>query len=246
MARLKATEAQLVQSEKMNALGSLSAGLLHEINNPLNFTLTAVQVAQELLDGRHGEVDEVLRDIKDGMMRISDIVTGLRTFAYPDRGEASDEFEVAEALDTALRFTAHQCEGVAIERDFAEGAPIRCSKTHVVQVFVNLVSNSLKAVEEIRGDRKPIIKVASRREGCRLVVQVRDNGVGVEQDNLPRVFDPFFTTSEVGKGMGLGLSICHTIIVNQGGTMKAESRLNEGTTMTYDNPLAKDDTSHAA
>ena len=246
MARLKATEAQLVQSEKMNALGSLSAGLLHEINNPLNFTLTAVQVAQELSDSNSDPIDEMLRDIKDGMVRISDIVTSLRTFAYPDRGERVDVFELKEAVDTALRFTAHQCDGVNIRRDFAESAPVRCSKTHVVQVFVNLISNSLKAVENVRNDREPTITIGSKPNGRRLVVQVHDNGVGVEQERLSRVFDPFYTTSEVGKGMGLGLSICHTIITNQGGTMKAESRVNEGTTMTFDLPLATDDSSHAA
>ena len=107
LAKLQETEVQLVQSEKMNALGKLSAGLLHEVNNPLNFTFMALQVAQQEA-GDNADLKETLADIQQGMARIRGVISDLRSFAYPSRLNDAEPFHIAESLTTALRLTAHE------------------------------------------------------------------------------------------------------------------------------------------
>ncbi len=236
--RLKATEAQLIQSEKINALGSLSAGLLHEINNPLNFAMTAVQLLQQTADRADEDLQDTLQDIDQGMQRIRDIVSDLRAFAYPQHEVGQERFDVCDALKTAMRFTAHLHNGHHIEEDLAPRSQVVGSKSHISQVLVNLLTNAIYAVESVRDRRTPQIRVSSRRNENKLSIQVWDNGQGVKPEDLSRVFDPFFTTKEVGQGMGLGLSICHTIVHNHRGTIRISSDQERGTHVTFELPLA--------
>ena len=204
--RLQSTEAQLIQSEKMNALGSLAAGLLHEINNPLNYTITAVQLLQDALDHEptfDDDARETIQDIDQGMKRIRDIVTDLRAFAYPQEGQKREPFEVADALEIAMRFTAHLRNGIQIESDLESSCPVIGSKSQFSQVLVNILVNALHAVEQVTDRREPQIQVRCLREGAHLVMRIRDNGVGIDPESLSRIFDPFFTTRQVGQGMGL-------------------------------------------
>jgi signal transduction histidine kinase len=239
LARLRSTEAQLVQSEKMNALGSLAAGLLHEINNPLNYTLMAVQSVKMSADPNDKDLAETVVDIEDGMKRIRDIVSDLRAFAYPEQMDKQEPFEIQDAVKTALRFTAQELSGVEIESDLVNGVRVVGSRTHVTQVLVNLVTNAAHAVESVRQQRPPKIRIAAESQNGRLYVRVRDNGVGIEPKLLSRIFDPFFTTRDVGQGTGLGLSICHTIIQNHGGRIEARSETGNWTELTFDLPLYK-------
>lgn len=236
LARLRTTEAQLVQSEKMNALGSLAAGLLHEINNPLNYTLMAVQsLKMTAVDDE--EITETIVDIEDGMKRIRDITTDLRSFAYPEQNSKQEPFEIREAVDTALRFTARELSDVQVESELANGHRVVGSRTHVTQVLVNLVTNAAHAVESVRNTRTPKIKIAAESQNGRMYVRVRDNGQGISPDVQPHIFDPFFTTRDVGQGTGLGLSICHTIIRNHGGSISVSSEPGNWTELTFDLPL---------
>lgn len=235
--RLRSTEAQLVQSEKINALGNLAAGLLHEINNPLNYTLTALQFARALVSDAESELMETLDDIHEGMSRIGSIVTDLRTFAYPSKEGAQERFGVETALATAVQLTSHELKDVAVRRNLEEAPPVVGSQTQVSHVFINLLANAAKALRAIPPDRKPEIEVSSRWLNGRLYVHVRDNGIGIQKDELPKIFDPFFTTREVGEGMGLGLSICYTIVKNHGGSITATSEAGQGTEITFDLPV---------
>ena len=237
LARLRSTEAQLVQSEKINALGSLAAGLLHEINNPLNYTLTALQLAQVLVSNADSDLKEILDDIHEGMTRIGNIVTDLRTFAYPSKEGTQERFGVDAALATAVQLTSHELKDVTVKRNLAEAPPVVGSQTQVSHVFMNLLVNAAKAVRTLPADRTPEIAVSSQRVNGRLYVRVRDNGIGIQKDELPRIFDPFFTTREVGDGMGLGLSICHTIVKNHGGSITATSEEGQGTEIVFDLPV---------
>jgi C4-dicarboxylate-specific signal transduction histidine kinase len=237
LARLRSTEAQLVQSEKINALGSLAAGLLHEINNPLNYTLTALQLAQVLVSNADSDLKEILDDIHEGMTRIGNIVTDLRTFAYPSKEGTQERFGVDAALATAVQLTSHELKDVTVKRNLAEAPPVVGSQTQVSHVFMNLLVNAAKAVRTLPADRMPEIAVSSQRVNGRLYVRVRDNGIGIQKDELPRIFDPFFTTREVGDGMGLGLSICHTIVKNHGGSITATSEEGHGTEIVFDLPV---------
>jgi len=242
LTELRKTQAQLIQSEKLNAMGSLSAGLLHEVNNPLNYAITALQLVQ--MDPAVEE-DEILKDtvadVDEGMQRIRTIVSDLRAFAYPSEMEKQLPFNFAAAVEKALRFTAGDTKEIDIERELVEDDEVLGSQTHVVQVLLNLVTNAARAIDGVKEQRRGRIRIRSEVRGQRLQIWVEDNGVGMDQETLKQVFDPFFTTRDVGEGMGMGLSICHTIIGNHGGTLEAESELGKGSRFRFDLPLAAAD-----
>jgi signal transduction histidine kinase len=240
--RLKETEAQLVQSEKMNAMGNLSAGLIHEINNPLNFTLTALQMAMKEAGNSIPDLKETLEDIGEGMTRIRDIVSDLRTFVHPSGEMRLQPFILAEAFQTALHLVSHELKDLQVINLVQNGMVIG-SKNQIIQVVVNLLVNSAQALRSRFGNGgcTPQIRISSARENQRLVIKVWDNGIGISPKIVSKVFDPFFTTRDVGEGMGLGLSICHTIIVNHRGKITIDSREGEWTEVTFDLPLAEEE-----
>ena len=237
---LKETESQLVQSEKMNALGGLAAGLLHEINNPLNYTLTAMQLAQQSVPKENADLHEMLSDMSHGMTRIRDIITDLRTFAYPTTSEKHDRFDMTEALESALRLVSHEAQNVEVVSSVPKGTLVSGSKSQVVQVLVNLLVNSCKALRGIK-DLRGRIAIAAREEHRRVFVSVSDNGCGISEAALPKIFDPFYTTRPVGEGMGLGLSICHAIIKKHGGAMTVRSTEGQSTEITFDLPAGNEE-----
>jgi signal transduction histidine kinase len=236
---LRETEAQLIQSEKVNALGTLSAGLLHEINNPLNFTLTAVQVAKGDIDENDANMREMLDDIEQGMQRIRNIVSDLRSFAYPERAADRGRFSFQKALDVALRLCAHELKDCKVEQDVPADLQIEGAENQVVQVLINLLTNSAKATAATSGKRPREIKLSAcdRNDGVR--IRVHDNGVGIAKKALHNVFDPFYTTGEPGQGMGLGLSICHTIIKSHAGEISIDSCEGHWTEVSVDLPFAR-------
>jgi signal transduction histidine kinase len=235
--RLRATEAQLIQSEKMNALGSLAGGLLHEINNPLNHTMMALEVAKMSAAPDDADLNETLDDIDAGMKRIGEIINDLRAFAYPEEMGVQIPFDIREAIETSLRFTASELEDVEVVRQETNGDWVIGSRTHVTQVLVNMLLNASHAVQSVRGVRHPRVRISAEREGSRLQVQVWDNGNGIDSEKINRIFDPFFTTREVGEGTGLGLSICHTIVNSHGGTIQVKSEKGSWTQFTFDLPI---------
>ena len=236
---LEATQAQLIQSEKLNALGSLSAGLLHEINNPLNYSLTALQLLGSDPSIQGDELmREIVGDIQEGMDRIRTIVSDLRAFAYPTEAEKQGAFDLNEAVEAALRFTAHEVKGIEVIQGLPAPAMVLGSKSHLTQVLINLLANAAKAIGAVTDGRAGSIRIEGEEREGRLWVRVSDNGVGMDEQTLGRIFDPFFTTRDVGEGMGLGLSICHTIVSNHQGRLTATSRLGEGTELTFDLVIA--------
>lgn len=244
---LARTQTQLIHSEKLNALGSLAAGLLHEINNPLNYALTALQLLRRDAAGKGNELmQEVLADIDEGMQRVRDIVTDLRAFAYPSKGGQHSPFDLREAVESARRFTSYELREVDVTLDLPEETRVVGAKNHITQVLVNLLTNAVHAIKEVGNGHRGEIRVRGVIQDQRLAVSVADNGAGMDEKTIGRVFDPFFTTRDVGEGMGLGLSICHTIVSNHGGRISVESRRGEGTEMIFDLPLAGDGEVHAS
>jgi len=236
--RLKATEVQLVQSEKMNALGKLSAGLLHEVNNPLNYTFMALEAAQQDA-AENPAMKETLDDIQQGMTRIRSVISDLRSFAYPTKLESLEAFTLDDAFATALRLTAHEIMNVNVERVGLD-MKARGSKTQIVHVFMNLLVNAGHALQKKVAGRTPNITIATSRKDGKVVVSVKDNGTGVKKADLPRLFEPFFTTKRIGEGTGLGLSICQTIISNHGGNMGVNSEEGQWTEVTFELPAAEE------
>ncbi|MBA1145740.1 response regulator [Ectothiorhodospiraceae bacterium WFHF3C12] len=245
LTELTETQNKLVHSEKLNALGRLSAGLLHEINNPLNYTLTALEMAKiDPAVEENEELRDTLGDIDDGMQRIRNIVKELRAFAYPSKGEQGT-FDIGEAIDGALQIMAHESRGVHIDNQVERGWQVTGSRNHVTQVLVNLLSNALKAVHSVTDSREGELRIRGQVERGRVYISVRDNGTGIPQQALAQIFDPFYTTRDVGEGMGMGLSICQTIIRNHGGELLARSEEDSWTEFTFDLALAESESEQA-
>ncbi|QBE67537.1 sensor histidine kinase [Pseudoduganella lutea] len=229
---------QMLQQEKMAALGTLSAGLLHEVNNPVNFCLMAIEVAREEPAAKGSPMLlECLEDAREGMLRVQYIVSDLKTFAYRNEHVDGSTFLLERALDAAVRLVSHETKGIAIRRDLAGETLVRGDEAAIVGVLINLLSNAALALRK-GPTPAPEILIASREEGERLRVTVRDNGPGIAPENLQRVVEPFFTTREVGQGLGLGLSISYSVIERHGGHLAAESQPGEWTRFSFDLPRA--------
>ena len=233
--KLQNTEVQLVQSEKMNALGKLSAGLLHEVNNPLNFTFMALQLAKKQVKNDPDAL-ETINDINEGMVRIRTVISDLRAFAHPTEANNTEPFPLVDALTTALRLTAHELGNITVDQSGVQGVA-RGAKTQVVHVLMNLLINSAYALRKKPTELKPTITISAEVVSDRLQVKVRDNGTGVDPEHLKRLFDPFFTTKPPGEGTGLGLSICHTIVSNHDGKLNVSSEPGHWTQFEFDLPL---------
>jgi signal transduction histidine kinase len=238
---LKATETQLVQSEKVASLGRLSAGIIHEINNPLNFAATGLYVlknqGERLAKEEPQEFTEVLRDIEDGVTRVKNIVSDLRTFTHPD-AERHDVVQLTDVITAALRLLSTEWkEKVQIDQAVPSDLMCRANKNKLTQVFVNLIQNALDALKnKPPGVEPPIIRIAGQRQGNKVVISIRDNGEGIEPQNVAKIFDPFFTTRDVGKGMGLGLSICYRIIQELQGDVSVMSERGKFCEFTVELP----------
>ncbi|MGH7951846.1 MAG: ATP-binding protein [Limisphaerales bacterium] len=240
--QIKDTETQLVQSEKLASLGRLSAGIIHEINNPLNFTLTGLFVLRNkskmLAPERRAEYDEVLNDMEEGLKRVRNIVSDLRTFTHPGGG-AGELVDVADAVAASLRFLAGEWKDKAeIKQNLPPNQFLWANRNKLIHVLVNLLQNSIDALAEKKFEASdaPTIWIEGRVEGDRSLIVVRDNGPGIDQKLTDKIFDPFFTTKEVGKGMGLGLSICYRIVHGYGGQISVKSERGKFCEFTLDFP----------
>ncbi|HLQ86722.1 MAG TPA: ATP-binding protein, partial [Salinisphaeraceae bacterium] len=234
VAELQQTRDRLIHSEKLNALGRLAAGLLHEINNPLNYTLTALEFAKnDPLVESEDDLKEILADIDGGMQRIRGIVKELRAFAYPTKGEQV-EFRLAETTDAALQMLVHETREFEIDNLVESDWIVIGSRNHITQVVINLLSNAFKALRSEALERQGRVTLSAHPKGERLVISVRDNGPGISATTMEHVFDPFYTTAEVGEGMGMGLSVCQTIIGNHGGELQVASKEGEWTEFSFD------------
>ena len=220
--QLKETEVQLVQAEKLASLGRMSAGIIHEINNPLNFATTGLFTLRNkhkhVAEEHRPEFAEILKDIEEGVKRVKNIVSDLRSFSHPNT-EMMEEVNVAEVVTTALRFLGNELKDrVQIHQQIPEDLMIEANKNKITQVLVNLLQNASDATKTKAYETEtPAISIEGRLEDGRTVVAIRDNGPGIAPANVDKIFDPFFTTKDVGEGMGLGLSICYRIVEECGG-----------------------------
>ncbi|MGA9778919.1 MAG: ATP-binding protein [Verrucomicrobiia bacterium] len=228
--QLKETESQLVQSEKLSSLGRMSAGIIHEINNPLNFATTGLfalrNKCKQLTPEDRREYEEILGDIEEGMKRVRNIVSDLRMFTHPEAGP-SEPVDVSEAVNTSLRFLAGEWKDkVRVELKVVPTQTVLANRNKLIHVLVNLLQNSLDAMRQKKFENEtPTISIQGRMEGDRSLIVVRDNGLGIERKHLDKIFDPFFTTKDVGEGMGLGLSICHRIVKGFDGHISVNSEV---------------------
>ncbi|MDO8887353.1 sensor histidine kinase [Hydrogenophaga sp.] len=235
--QLAEVKGQLIQREKMAAIGTLSAGLLHELNNPVNYSLMAIDMGLTC-PGVEGDamLKESLGDAREGMQRIQNIVSDLKTFAYQKPGQdAQRPFLLGNALRSALRLAGYELKGIDVPVELPQDTHVLGDEPAIIGVLINLLSNAAHALQAAKREQ-PRIAVTVVPRGQRLFVSVRDNGTGIAPENLGRVFEPFFTTRDVGAGLGLGLSVSYGIVQRHGGTLAVESELGAWTEFTFDLP----------
>jgi signal transduction histidine kinase len=226
--QLKETEVQLVHSEKLASLGRMSAGIIHEINNPLNYAKTGLYVLRNIIDSPSTDEKEasleVLQDIQEGIDRIDRIVSDLRIFTHPNVTQI-ERIQVAELVTSALRLLSHELHNkAAVENEISSDQTIWANRNQVTQVLVNLLQNAVYALaKKASTEKPPTIWLRALQDYEHSLVIVRDNGEGISPENLPKIFDPFFTSKDVGEGMGLGLSICYRIMQQHGGSIEVRS-----------------------
>jgi PAS domain S-box-containing protein len=236
-AALKHSEARLIDADRLASLGTLAAGVAHEINNPLSYVLLNLDLVLRELDARALGADAVvpcsdlvtrLREARRGVDRVRVIVQDLKAFSRVDT-ERRGPVDVRRVLDETLEVAANEIRHRArLAREFADVPLVEANASRLGQVFLNLLLNAVQAIAEGDVEHNQITVSVSAGEGGRVVVAVRDTGAGIPEDILTRVFEPFFTTKPSGFGTGLGLSICHGIVTSLGGEITVESRIGDG------------------
>jgi len=227
--QISETESMLVQNEKLASLGRLSAGLIHEINNPLNYARQGLHLlgrsTKSLPENERADFAEVLTDVEEGVNRVIQIISDLRGFTR-NTHELGHAFELKPTVETGLRFFSHIWkDGVQRVVDIPAGLEIRGDSNQFVQVFINLVQNALDAMrsKEFPVAETPCIAITGSARNNKIIFSLKDNGPGIPLEIRNKIFDPFFTTKDVGQGMGLGLSICNRIIAEHGGRIQVRS-----------------------
>ncbi len=243
--QIKETESMLVQNEKLAALGRLSAGLIHEINNPLNYARQGLHVlsksAKHLPEPEQPDFHETLKDIEDGITRVAQIISDLRGFTRETK-DFNAFFDLKAVVDTGLRFFSHVWKsGMQREVEVPPGLEIRGDANQFTQVFINLVQNAIDAMEGKTYPEgvQPCIRIHGEKRRDKVVFTLRDNGPGIPATIRDKIFDPFFTTKDVGKGMGQGLSICNRIISDHGGRVEVRSEPGQFTEFILEFPSAE-------
>ena len=250
-----AAEMQLVQSEKLASLGRFSAGLMHDVLNPLNYartgTFTLRKKVRLLPPELKAEFEAILTDVEDGLKRVDNIVSDLRTFTHPG-GQTAEDTDVAEVLSMALRFVSSEIndKNVRVETIVAPGQKAWISRNHMILVLVNLMENAIDALEEKNFSKSEArrIRITGEVKNGRSYLRLRDNGPGIDPKHLSKVFDPFYTTKDVGKGTGLGLSICFGIMHGYSGDITVTSERGKFCEFVLDLPCGRENvilTDHA-
>jgi PAS domain S-box-containing protein len=222
---------RLSDSERLASVGTLAAGIAHEINNPLQFMVTNLEFAQQEIDELSGgspqgamkTLLEVIDETMDGARRVGRIVRGLQAFARPDPG-VDEVVALSGVLDAAIKLSRHELDHRAeLVLDTRTSAKVRGSETELTQVVVNLLVNAAQALDGSDADAGRIA-LRVEHDDTHVAIEIEDNGPGIAPADRPRIFDPFFTTKPVGVGTGLGLAICHGIVARHGGELSVESQ----------------------
>ncbi len=240
IAELEHHQEQLLQSGKIAAIGTLVAGIAHELNNPINNVVLSAEALKEDFAGlSEDEAQELIHDILVQSQRASEIVRNLLDFSRSEQ-RVSEPVDIHHIVRDSLKLVQNQVilSGVEIERDLPADLPIVHGDPKTLQqVFLNLFINAIQAMRD-----GGILKVRARTEdgGHWLKVEVADTGTGINPEDLPHIFEPFYTTKEVGRGTGLGLSVSYGIAQKHGGHIEVKSKKGEGSTFTVILPVEEE------
>jgi two-component system, NtrC family, sensor kinase len=253
--RLKETQVQLIQNEKMASLGQLVAGIAHEINNPLAFVVNNLFIVESGLDGLGPEMEAHLTEaslkklqrararlgeMREGLNRVKELVRDLRTFSRLDEAEFSN-VDVVETIEAVLTLLKHKMNGlIHVEKKYGPQRTLVCYAGRLHQVLMNLIGNAVDAVASRGGGKEGTIFIATSQTHESFVISVRDTGVGIPEAIRSKIFDPFFTTKPVGQGTGLGLAISYGIVQDHGGSIEVHSEEGVGAEFMIKIPLDLD------
>ena len=259
---LKAAQAQLVQSEKMASLGELTAGIAHEIQNPLNFVNNFSDVSTELVDEMNEEIDkgnledakQIAQDLKQNLEKINhhgkragDIVKGMLQHSRTSSGQ-KELTDINALADEYLRLAYHGLRAkdktfnAAMKTDYDENIGlIKIIPQDIGRVILNLITNAFYAVTERKKlspeGFEPVVSVSTKKTRDTIVLKVMDNGTGIPQTVVEKIFQPFFTTKPTGQGTGLGLSLSYDIVKVHGGELEVETKEGEGSEFIIQLPV---------
>ncbi len=234
--QLKENEVLMVRNEKLTALGRMSAGIIHEINNPLNYASVGIHTlatfTKALPAADQPDFTDILKDIREGVERVSQIVIDLRKFTREEATTMGDA-DLVEIITRARRMVSHQVgKDIAFNFTNPDNALICGNSNQLVQVFINFFQNSIDAIHQriaTNGGDPGRIDLAIDPAGEGWQVTIHDNGIGIPPEDLQKIFDPFFTSKDVGQGIGLGLSITHQILQSHQALIEVDSRPGEFT-----------------
>ncbi len=237
---LRAKQRQLIQSGKLAALGELSAGIAHEINQPLTaLSMGLENIAYDALTETVSPqtVNQKCASLLAHTERIKKIIAHVRIFSREQDHDLKERFDINECIDYALSLMTVQCHshGIRVRREMKSGLPPVLGNRYLFeQVIQNILSNARYALDRVDAARRPAdyiktITIATNQTGRMLRVEIEDNGIGILPRKLDRIFDPFYTTKPPQDGTGLGLSIAYGLVQDMNGSIQAESRLNEFT-----------------
>ena len=263
-------QSQLIQSSKLSAMGQMVAGITHEINTPLAyvkavFCLIRDQMAEMhsgrtsapdviadlrpaaadgLPDDQLGELNMLIDEGLHGLEEITNLIITMKNFSRLDKGRL-EYVDIEEALDGAALIARSEVKYIAdMVKDYGKIPKIHASGTQLKQVFLNLINNAAHAMADQPSRGRLTLRTRAESEDM-IRIEIEDSGTGIPPDDLPKIFDPFFTTKDVGKGTGMGLSICYRIIQTHGGSISARSQPGVGTTFVIILPhRAKADAEH--
>jgi PAS domain S-box-containing protein len=254
----KKLQSQLMVSDRMASVGTLAAGVAHEINNPLTAVMGNLDYVAEALGRREGgppaatsargsdawlleEIKGPLEDARDAAASVRLIVRDLKMFSHSPAREPKDRVDVKAVMESSLRMAWNEIRHRArLTKSYGDVPNVEVNEGRLGQVFLNLIVNAAQAVPEGHAQANEI-RVGTRLDGTRVVIEVSDTGTGISPEIVGRIFDAFFTTKGVGVGTGLGLAICHRIVTDMGGELTVESELGKGSTFRVVLPVAGPD-----
>jgi PAS domain S-box-containing protein len=247
--RLRLQE-RLAMSERLASLGTLAAGVGHEINNPLTYIINNLALVERELSAlekvdslaevrdRLAALGRKVTDASYGAGRVREIVRDLRSMSAIQ--EADEVVDLRQVVERAVRLTDHELTGrAALVRELAPVPPVNASEGRLIQVVVNLLLNAAQAIAPGAADSNRIAVITSTAADGRAVLEVEDSGHGIGSEAVGRIFDPFFTTKEVGAGTGLGLAISHRIVTGLGGDIEVETERDRGSRFRVLLPAAR-------
>ncbi|KZM44192.1 histidine kinase [Marinomonas sp. SBI22] len=269
---IKDTQTKLMQSEKMASVGLLAAGVAHEINNPMSFIISNVDILEEYseqflslimlykqisldstnkeallkqIEAFENEIDldfieqdlpSLIKDTKEGTSRVKEIVQGLKDFSHADQESSHSYSDLNDCINSTLKVANNELKyHCDIQTNLEELPKTYCAPGQIKQVILNLLINAGHAIKE-----KGTIEINSQFSNGQITVSIKDDGCGIPEDKIDKLFDPFYTTKPLGKGTGLGLAISYGIIQDHKGKIDIESKQGVGSTFTISLPVIKE------